>query len=381
VNPTHKARQEALRSRLRQPSPDAGELLAAAGAAIRRPAMAIDAALVESALRGLDPLQIAQWLSSTRTEALEERLLRATLEAAEAGLADPGDAETWRGWAFDALWSRDELESALVAAAQWSALHQDAPAIERERERLAAEVKALDRRLSAKARWLVALNEARRRERDLLDGAARAEAWWFTHRAECDSLLSALAGSGPAHPHLGGCPECTADLLAAEAVDAPRLRHLDDDDLWRFDMAIASHGERAVVEAHAARCPECAQAMQALEDGDGFISEATGDPLRTASTRRPSGDPPMRARRRETLAEHSGVRVVLVREQRRTRLVLEASALTITRAELAAHEASYGGEVTEEGWEVELPDALSGGATVTVYVRGKSAPLTFRVTL
>ncbi|HEX4621357.1 MAG TPA: hypothetical protein VH208_07305 [Myxococcaceae bacterium] len=380
MNSTLANRQEALRARLRQPA-DAGDLLAAAGAAIRRTAMAIDAAAVDDALRSLDALQIAQWLTSTQTESLEERLLRATLEAAEAALAESTEADTWRGWAFDALWARDELDSALAGAERWSALHPDAPAIHRECERLSGDVAALDRRLIGKARWLVALNEARRRERDLLDPPSRARAWWFERRAECDSLLAALAGAAPGHPHSTTCPECTADLLAAGTVDAPRLRHLDDDELWRFDTGALSLGERAVVEAHATRCPECAQALQALEDGDGFISEAVGDPPRPAQARRPGGDDPMRARRRETLAEHSGLRVVLVREQRRTRVMLETTTLAITRAELEAHQASYGGEVTDEGWEVDLPDALSGGATVTVYVRGKSAPLTFRVTL
>jgi hypothetical protein len=362
--------QDALRARLREPSPEVGNLLSAAGAAIRRSALAIEASLVDGALCRLDALQIAQWLSSTQLEPLEERVLRATLEAAEAALAESGDAETWRSWA---------LESALVAAARWNALHPDAPAIQRERERLSARVADLDRRLSAKARWLVALNEARRRERDLLDAAAQPRAWWFARRADCDALLPALAGTSPAHPHLTSCPECTADLHAARTVDAPRHRHLDDDDLWRFDAGLASNGERAVVEEHAAGCSECAQALQALEEGDAFIFEAIGDP--PPQLRRLSSDEPVRARRREMLAQHSGVRVVLVREQRRTRLLLETSTLAISRAELAAHQATYAGEIADDGWEVELPEMLSGSATVTIHVRGKSAPLTFRITL
>jgi hypothetical protein len=377
--------QQSRADRLSSPAPllngGTGEGLVVVGAALRRSAaLGAKPERSDAVLRSISAEQVRAWLAGLRVERLHERLLRATLESVEAGLADPDEADTWQAWAVEAIAERDDLESALAAVARWLSLNGELPALARDRDRVATELQALDGRMSPRTRWLVALNEARRAERDLLDPDHREGAWWFSARADCEALLPALAG-GPGDPHLSTCAECAADLRATQDIHSPRLRHLSEEDFWRIDTGSASGEERAVVEAHGARCPECAEALQALEVGDAFIAEALGEPPPPVQPRRPVPAEPQRARRREVLAEQSGVRVELVRENRKARLIARAPAMVLTRVELLLSDASYEASAGSEGFEIDLPEEVSGPATLRIFCHGKRAPLVLRVSL
>jgi hypothetical protein len=361
---------------------DAGVVLVAVGSGLRRSKAVKAAEGGEESLRRLSSEAVVQWLAEVELEALGESLLRATLEAVEAGLGEPDEAGTWKSWALTALHERDALQSALAALERWLLLHGSPAKVAEPARRLGSAVGELDRRMAHRARWLGALNDARRAEHQRLDESRRAEAWWFGARVECDPLLAALAGTAEEHPHLNTCAECRADLKAVQTVHAPRLRHLGDDELWRFDVGLASDGERSVVEAHAARCPDCAQAVQVLEEGEAYIAEALGEPPGPGQARKKPLEDAPRARRREVLAERRGVRLSVVREPKRTKLLVERVSAQIVRAEVETGGAHpIAAVATPDGWEVELPSAYSGPARVRIFLKGQTAPLTLSISV
>lgn len=167
----------------------------------------------------------------------------------------------------------------------------------------------------------------------MLDANERTQAWWFSARADCDDLVATWTASpGPLTPHLQSCSECRADLADAAVVDSPPRRHLSSDELWRFDMGLLAADERARMEAHAAKCADCAHAILALEEGDVAIEEAmeleeegmTGVPRartsREPAQRRPGARHP---EQREVLEERRDFRVLLVRERQRVKLLVQ----------------------------------------------------------
>jgi hypothetical protein len=180
----------------------------------------------------------------------------------------------------------------------------------------------------------------------MLDPNERAQAWWFSARAECDDLVATWTQQPRSlTPHLQSCAECREDLAEAAVVDQPPRRHLSADELWRFDMGMMTPDERARMDAHTAQCSDCAQAVLALEEGDDAIEEAldmdvemnaesasspAARTTRAPVPRRPGARHP---EQREVLEERRDFRVLLVRERQRVRLLVQPlSGRTVTAA-------------------------------------------------
>jgi anti-sigma factor RsiW len=163
-------------------------------------------------------------------------------------------------------------------------------------------------------------------------------------------------------------------MADAAPVDAPPRRHLTADDLWRLDMGLMSEDERSKVDAHTARCGECAQAVLALGEGEEAVEEALdmdmeeGAVGRAArSSRAPVSSRPSAARhpeQREVLDERRDFRVVLVRERQRVRLLVQPlSGRTVTAAVfLSPGRPSLKPTQGPEGLSFDLTTASSTGA-------------------
>ncbi|HYI00080.1 hypothetical protein [Hyalangium sp.] len=166
----------------------------------------------------------------------------------------------------------------------------------------------------------------------MLDAGERVQAWWFSARADCDDLVATWTQQPRSlTPHLQSCAECRADVAETAVVDQPPRRHVSSDELWRFDMGLLSTDERARMDAHTARCSDCAQAVLALEEGDAAIEEAlemeaegsSSPAVRTSrapASRRPGARHP---EHREVLEERREFRVLLVRERQRVKLLVQ----------------------------------------------------------
>ncbi|QRK08788.1 hypothetical protein JQX13_00975 [Archangium violaceum] len=334
---------------------------------------------VEQALRSLSRADIDTWLRAQKPETLQPALLRAAEEAAEVALGEGGEeAEVWRTSSLEGLTARDRAESAARAIGEWESLHgpldgETARTLRSFREGLGR----LDEALRSKARWFIPLNPQRRAERDLLDAAERARAWWFTARADCDDFIAALS-QRPARPspHLQGCADCRADLASTESVESPPKRHLSADDLWRFDMGLMSAVELKWVDGHTEKCLDCAQAIWALEEGDEAIEQARDEqPAPAARSSRTLENPARRPgaarhpEQREVLEERREFRVVLVRERQRARLLVQPlSGRAVTAAVfLAPGKPSLKPQQGPEGLQFDL--GTGGGRSAHLMVR------------
>lgn len=378
------SRYQARREQLTRGAVPTGDSLEAIGDILRR-AERLGRDGVEQALRRLSRSDIDTWLRTRKPETLQPALLRAAEEAAEAGLGDEGEeAEVWRTSSLEGLTARDRAESAARAITEWEALHGPLDGDTAQRWKAFRQgLGRLDTALRPKARWFIPLNVRRREERDVLDTAERARAWWFTDRADCDDFLAVL-GNPPEKPgpHLQTCPDCRSDLASTSLVEKPPKRlpdHLGEEELWRFDMGMMSAVELAWVDRHTQNCLDCAQAIWALEEGDDAITQALEEqelPEPAARSSR-SAEPvrkPGAARhpeQREVLEERREFRVVLVRERQRARLVVQPlSGRAVTAAVfLAPGKPSLKPQQGPEGLEFDLG---TGGA-------GRSAHLMVRV--
>jgi hypothetical protein len=327
------SRYQARRHQLAGSPASVGGTLEAAGDLLRRSGR-LGAEGVEPALRALTRAQIETWLQGLKPAELRASLLRAAEEAVEVALGESGEeVELWRTSAMEGLTARDRAASAARALGEWESLQGplEGEAAQRRTGFLQALGK-IDAALRPRARWFIPLNPQRRAERDMLDSDERVLAWWFSARADCDDLVATWTTSaGALTPHLQSCAECRADLADVTVVDSPPRRHLNSDELWRFDRGLLSADERARVEAHSAKCADCAHAILALEEGEAAIEEALeqdeggpGEPRARASrepvARRPGARHP---ERREVLEERRDFRVLLVRERQRVRLVVQ----------------------------------------------------------
>jgi hypothetical protein len=311
-----------------------------------------------------------------KPQALQPVLLKAAEEAVEAALDGGEEAELWRASALEGLAARDRAASAATALAAWEGLHG---ALDGEgaqlRDRFLSALGTLDSSLRPRARWFIPLNPQRRQERDILEPAEQEAAWWFSSRAGCDDLVASWTGRPQGFsPHTQSCSDCRADLADSAVVDTPPRRHLSADDLWRFDMGLMTEDERSRVDAHTARCGECAQAVLALGEGEEAIDEAleldaeegtVGQAARSsreAVPRRPSAA--RLPEQRETLEERRDFRVVLVRERQRVRLLVQPlSGRSVTAAVfLSPGRPSLKPTHGPEGIAFDLTTAASTGA-------------------
>ncbi|WNG24585.1 hypothetical protein F0U62_11535 [Cystobacter fuscus] len=375
------SRYQARREQLSRGGLSQGDALEVIGELLRR-GERLGGEGVEQALRGLSRGDLEGWLRAREPEALQPVLLRAAQEAAEAALGeDVDESDVWRASALEGLTARDRAESTLRAIARWEALHgalQGEPAARLKALREGLE--RLDGAMSPRARWFIPLNSQRRAERDLLDAAERARAWWFSARAECDDFLGALSPRGDRPgAHVQGCRECQEDLAKSAPVDAPPKRHLSADDLWRFDMGTLSAAELRWVDGHTEKCLDCAQAIWALEEGDEAISQASSmEREPTAPAARTSRAPAPAARgtgaarhaeQRDVLEERREFRVVLIRERQRARLLVQPLAgRAVTAAVfLAPGKPSLKPQSGPEGLQFDLGTA--GGRSAHLMVR------------
>lgn len=328
------SRYQARRHQLAGGTASTGGTLETAGEVLRR-GVRLGTEGVAPALRALTRPQVESWLRTLKTVELRATLLRAAEEAVEVALGDEGsdEAELWRTSAMEGLVARDRAASVARALGEWEAIHGP---LEGEAAQLRSSflqsLGNMDSALRPRARWFIPLNPQRREEREVLDPNERAQAWWFSSRAECDDLVATwIAKPRSLSSHLQSCAECRADMADVAVVEQPPRRHLSSDELWRFDMGLMAEEERARMNAHAEQCADCAQAILALEEGDTAIEEAleeeetgaAGMAARTSSaaaSRRPGARHP---ERREVLEERREFRVLLVRERQRVRLVVQ----------------------------------------------------------
>jgi hypothetical protein len=365
------SRYQARREQLAAPA-SVGVALEVAGDVLRR-GERMGTEGVEAALRRLTRPQVEEWLRAQKPAALQATLLRAAEEAVEAALGEGEEAELWRTSAMEGLQARDRAASAARALTEWERLHGSlaGEAASLKTSYLSA-LATMDSALHPRARWFIPLNPQRKPERDLLDASERTEAWWFSSRAECDDLAATWTGRlQSTTPHLQSCAECRADLADMAIVDAPPRRHLSSDDLWRFDMGLMSEEERGRVDAHTAKCTDCAQAVLALGEGDDAIEEAleqeeesgglSARTSRTAEPRRPGARHP---EQRQVLEERREFRVVLVRERQRVRLLVQPLAgRSVTAAVfLSPGRPSLKPQNGPEGLAFDLTTAAATGA-------------------
>ncbi len=396
-HPRLAVRLEELRSLKERLTPPSGgglasrpqELLCGAGDLLRRSsATATELASLDGILRTLAPEAIRTGLSEIRGKQMEEALIRAADEAVEAALAEtPEEAEMWSTSAFEGMRHRDRAESILAAANRWVSLGGKlTPDDEELRARLTRDLQALDRKLRAKARWMVGLNNHRRLERDLLEPEARAAAWWYAERAECDDLVVLLSGQAPRRTeHLERCPDCQRDLERSRTVESPPSPHLTSDDAWSYDLGTLSSKEREAIEEHARSCAECAQVLEALAAGELAIEEEAESPPRAAPSEHtvPSATAGLSSTRRpgrHLVAAQPDFRVLLIRDAGRVRLLVQSQTsrgIAAAAVSLLPQRSSLQHRSTAEGLDFDLGDSrpLVGRiARVIVQLPGSASP-------
>jgi hypothetical protein len=327
------SRYQARRHQLAGGTTSVGGTLEAAGDVLRR-GVRLGTEGVTPALRALSRPQVEAWVRTLKTVELRTTLLRAAEEAVEVVLGEGSEeAELWRASAMDGLVARDRAASLARALGEWEAIHGP---LEGEAAQLRSSflqsLGNIDAALRPRARWFIPLNPHRREERDMLDQNERTQAWWFSSRSDCDDLAATwIAKPRSLSSHLQSCAECRADMADAAVVEQPPRRHLSSDQLWRFDLGLMSEDEHSRMNDHAEQCADCAQAIQALEEGDTAIEEAldeeeqgaTGVAARISSAAVPRRPGARHPERREVLEERREFRVLLVRERQRVRLVVQ----------------------------------------------------------
>ncbi len=322
-----------------------GLWLEAAGDVLRRStSLGADAASVVRRLAVTPEAGLRAWADGAAVEALGAKLLRAASQAVEAAL--PDDAEAGRAmaqWAAQDLQARDRLESALVALEALGASGRgDAKTVA---GRLRAAVEQVDARCRSCVTSLTALNQARRAEAALLDGEFRARAWWYAERIgiEDDLLVQVLGGEmrGALPPELEG---------ASALVTQPRRRPTSFDDLLRFDLGLATPGEREAIRLEAARDPELRLALAAMEAAEAAIeAEAGAAPQSPGAT--PVPLPVERSNGPEIIEERSEFKVLLFRTKKSVQVVVQPH-----RLDRFAAAAVYRSDQPEQSWPAQPGD-------------------------
>ncbi|GEM_PF-1922313 len=364
------------------PAPVIGRVLEAAGDLLRRTqAIPFDLAVLQSTLALVPGGGLKSWGEAVSVDDLKSRLKRAADEAVEAALPDTSDdGSTWTGWAMQGLFARDRMESALCAVQHLAQQgRKDAAEIH---ARLSAAVQKIDKALAHRAAWLTPLNAGRRAEAGMLDPEARSKAWWFTARSETsdDGLVAALGGEG--ERAFSG-----AEAEAHRDVTQERRRPVSYDELFRYDLGLASPAERASIAAASKSNPEFARAMAALAEGERAIEELS-DPAPPENVIPIDRGVPTRIEpgRGELVAERTEFKVLLFRRKERVQLVVQPqrkdrfSTAAVYLAD--APEVARPSTSTAEGLEFDLGPAsrvqgqqarvvvrLQGGTEVATLVR------------
>lgn len=352
------------------PAPVVARVLEAAGDLLRRTkAIPCDLKQVETTLALVPGSGLKSWGEAVSVEDLQARLKRAADEAVEAALPDtPDDGSTWTNWAMQGLFARDRMESALCAVQRLAGQgRKDAAELH---ARLSVAVRAVDKALAHRAAWLTPLNADRRNEAAILDPEARLKAWWFTARNEPgdDGLVSALGGEG-------GRPLSGAEAAADAEVKRARKRPVSFEELFRFDLGVASPAEKASIAAQSKANPDFAKALAAMAEGERAIEQLVGPepivnviPIDRGAAER--GEP----RGGEVIAERAEFKVLLFRRRERVQVVVQprrtdrfaSAAVFLTEAPETARPSTS----TAEGLEFDLgPAAKVKGQQARVVVR------------
>jgi hypothetical protein len=316
---------EALKAQLEtktrpgDPGPVAARVLEAAGDLLRRAhKVPCDRTLIDGTLKLLTQEGLQSYAEATSVEELKMRVERAADEAVEAALPDSDDdGPTWGLWAMQGLLARDRAESAICALERLSTLGRaDATSIH---QRLKAALSKIDGQLKSRAAALTAVNASRRAERELLDPEVRTTAWWFSARCEekDDGLVKALGGDGALDGKFAA---------VSKEVTKPRKRAVGFDELFRFDLGLATDAERATIAAQKKASPDFAKALAAMEEGERAILELTGDqpPMPDNVRPLPRRDAGQPSKSTGTVVdERTEFRVLLFRRTERVHLVVQ----------------------------------------------------------
>jgi hypothetical protein len=243
-------------------APEAGKVLALGGDLLRRREVLGDTSRdVSLALDRVEAQAAHAYVDGVDAVAEHDKLVSALDEAFEAILEDGEERALFAHSAETALFGRDALQSVRVAMA-----HQKL-----DTAKLDAKIAQIDKDLAKRARALVGLNATRRREANALDPAEREAAWWFSARSQCDFLMSLYRTEEGPNPnvtakhnaaHLAVCDACQKDVEAGALAYTPK--HIAASSLWRHEQGVATASEIAFMEAHAAGCKDCKQALEAL---------------------------------------------------------------------------------------------------------------------
>lgn len=346
--------------------PVVGRVLEAAGDLIRRSTrIQTDLAALDRILMLVPNAGLTSWGEAVSVDDLAKRVARAAEEAVEAALPDtPEDGSTWNSWAMQGLFARDRLESALCSLERLGKLgRQDASTIH---SKIRKQVDAADDRLKHRARWLSGLNGDRRSEAQLLDDSCRTKAWWFA--AHCSP------GDDELVKHLGeGGPLTGAEAAVHREVTKKRTRQIGFDELFRYDLGLASPAETAMIEAQAKKDPELRKAIAAMRDAEAAIED--NDPNRPQNPVS-AGQAPAPGDRGsvQVIEDRQDFKVLVFRRSQRIRLVVQpvrtdrfaAAAVFLPDAPNTARPSRD----TAEGLEFDLgPEHLLAGQLARVVVR------------
>lgn len=298
-----------------------GLLLEAAGDVLRRrKALNATMASVTKPLGVIPELALRSWCEGVSVEELASKLKRAASQAVEAAIPDSPEAgEAMAQFAVQDLQARDRLESALVALeALGNAGRRDARDLA---ARLRKAVGGVDKVCRASVASLTALNGTRRAEAALIDPEFRGQAWWYSERTgiDDDSLVQVLGGEVK-----GSMP---SEFKSANSeVSRKRGRPVSFDDLLRFDLGLASPGEREVIRLQADQDPELKLSLAAMDAAEAAIAEETaGDAsaVRQVAAAAPVFSPVERSSTPEIIEERAEFKVLLFRSKKNVQVVVQ----------------------------------------------------------
>ena len=294
-----------------------GLLLEAAGDVLRRKtALGVAGARATKPLSAIPELALRSWGDGVQVAELAAKLKRAASQAVESAIPDsPEDGEAMAQWAVQDLQARDRLESALVALeALGAAGRPDAKALA---ARLRTAASSVDKMCRAGVASLTALNGARRAEAALIDQEYRGQAWWFSERTgiDDDQLVKVLGGEVK-----GSMP---AEFKSANTeVTRKRGRPVSFDDLLRFDLGLASPGEKEVIRLQADADPELKLSLAAMDAAEAAIAEETkGEAVAVPNA--PVSTPVERSSNPEIIEERAEFKVLLFRSKKSIQVVVQ----------------------------------------------------------
>jgi hypothetical protein len=300
------------------PAPAVGRLLEAAGdLARRRLKVPHDEHALDAALAAIPENALHGWVDGVKADEVAARIERAADQAVDAAIPEQdADGPTLATWAMQTLGARDRLESARVALDRMARAGRPGATVAL--QRLSDELAAADRRARRCTTRLTALNADRRDELAILDVEQREAAWWFSVESglEHDLVVKVLGGEAR-----GSLPE--GARRAHEVVTQKRSRRVSFDELFRFDLGLATPAEQAALRAAAAADPDLALALEALEAGDEAIAELTKDEVVSVTARlptaaaRPTGDGP------EVIEERTEFKLLVFRTKQKVQVVVQ----------------------------------------------------------